>query len=119
MRKWESGARSLANGHVSPQANALQRPSTPVAKVNGESGNAKVAGEEESDDEVSNAKVTEGERDNSSAALASVRLPPSSYQPSMAALDSTAYSPPRRRHRRQISSVNYDNHYIIGDRDSR
>ena len=81
-------------------------------------------GGEESDGEASrDTTATEGERDNSSAALASVRLPPSSYRPVFSASD---HSPPRqfeppvvRRHRRQISSVAYDGHYIVGDRDRR
>lgn len=106
--------KSMANGSFL-QANA--RPSTPVQKVNG---NKMVTGGEESNIEASK-DIKEGERDNSSAALASVRLPPSSYQAAgfhpSSPLD--PYSPPRRRHRRQISSVSYDNHYIVGDRDRR
>lgn len=115
-RKWGFGVESLANGSLCFQANA--RPSTPVAaKVNRNS----KAGEE--DEASKDSAIKEGERDNSSAALASVRLPPSSYQrtgsPSLAADVSAPYSPPRRRHRRQISSVAYDGHYIVGDRDRR
>lgn len=117
-QRWEFGAKSLANGSLCFQANA--RPSTPVgAKMNGNSAKAVGEGEEASKDSA----IKEGERDNSSAALASVRLPPSSYQragsPSLAADVSAPYSPPRRRHRRQISSVAYDGHYIVGDRDRR